>query len=174
MIRQGCSVARNRSQRTQLGRILLRVKGQPRAMNRALSCRWQHAAMYLRVPRVAPTSRAATSSPRLVSFHLASPRLASPYRISPYRTSPRLTSPSSSPSSSPHLTSPRFVPSRLVSPRLTSPRSRAHASNVFLRRARFFARRPSFPPFRAYACTYFFVNLIAPTRSFLLYHAFFA
>lgn len=165
---------RSRSQRTRLGRILLRAKGQPRAMNRALSCRWQHAAMYLRVPRVAPTSRAATSS--LARERLASPHLSVPHPTSPHLTSshPTPSSPSSSPSPLPHLTSPRLVPSRLVSPRLTSPRGRAHASNVFLRRARFFARRPSFPPFRAYACTYFFVNLIAPTRSFLLYHAFFA
>lgn len=58
------------------------AKGQPRAMNRALSCRWQHAAIYLpRVPRVAPTSRAATSS--LARERLSSPLLASSCLASP-------------------------------------------------------------------------------------------
>lgn len=121
---------RSRSQRTRLGRILLRAKGQPRAMNRALSCRWQHAAMYLRVPRVAPTSRAATSS--LARERLASPHLSVPHPTSPHLTSshPTPSSPSSSPSPLPHLTSPhlvsyRLVLSRLVSPRLAAARTQA-------------------------------------------------
>jgi hypothetical protein len=95
--------------------------------------------------RVASTSRAAMSS-------LARKRLASSC-----------------------LTSPCLAPSRLASPRLASRPCRvAHASNVFLRRARFFAAAflPPFP--RAHACTYFFVNLIAPTRGFLLPRFFFA
>lgn len=73
------------------------------------------------------------------------------------------------------LTSPCLAPSRLASSRLASRPCRvAHASNVFLRRARFFATAflPPFP--RAHACTYFFVNLIAPTRGFLLPRFFFA
>jgi len=131
---------RSRSQRTRLGRILLRAKGQPRAMNRALSCRWQHAAMYLRVPRVAPTSRAATSS--LARERLASPRLISPRLALPFRTSSHLTSPHPIPPhphrhphrhpylTSPHPTSSRTVSSCLASSHLAS-RPRARKQRVF-------------------------------------------
>jgi len=117
---------RERASKTQVARALRNAresrfiaKGQPRAMSRAFSCRWQHATIHLSyshilcraVPRrVVSTSRATMSS--LARKRLASLRLALPLHVL----------------------------LRLASPRLASRSCRvAHASNVFLRRARFFA-----------------------------------
>lgn len=136
---------------THAARVLLRAKGQPRAMSRALSCRWQHAAIHLSRPHIPRRTRA----PRRRHTRRLCPR-------SRESASPRLVSPCL------YLSLSRLV--RFASPRLATvppvPR-RARKQRVFAACALLRGGLPS-PLFRAHACTYFFVNLIAPTRGFLL------